>query len=219
MLLLVWGGQSRAQQTIFNVPSPDILERGAVYGEFDLFVRPSETSFSFTPRLVVGVGHNLEAGVNIIGAAEPATGEYVLSPAVKWKFYDGSSNGWSVFMGSNFFIPVHKRRYAVGTYSYLEVAKRIGTGTRFGVGASYFSPHVVAEANRAGGQFSVEQKLSSTLSIAADWFTGKHANGFFTTGLIWNMTKKVTVYGAYALGNAGAMEGNRGPLFEVGYQF
>jgi hypothetical protein len=160
----------------------------------------------------------VEAGINILGAAEPATGEYVLSPAVKWKIYDGGGNGWSFFAGDNLFIPIRKPTYDAGTYAYMEVARQFRTGTRVGAGGFYFSPHVVASSNRAGGQFSVEQKLTSSLGVATDWFTGSHANGFATVGLNWSVTRKLTLYGAYEVGNTGATEGNHGPLFEIGYR-
>lgn len=219
VLLFLYGAQCIAQQTVFNVPSADVLQRGATYGEFDVLAITAVSSVFFTPRVVVGLGHNVETGLNFLGAAHPANGEYVLSPAIKWKFYDGKSNGWSVFAGDNLFIPIHNRAYNLGTYAYIEAAKRIGSRTRVGAGGYYFSPHVVAESNRAGGQLSIEQKLSSSLTFAADWFTGRHANGFFTPGLIWAATKKVTIYGAYQLGNSGLSQGNHGPLFEIGYNF
>lgn len=219
-LLLLWKAHCLlAQQTVFNVPSADVLDRGVTYGELDVLAHPTETSFVFTPRVVVGLGHNVETGLNFLGTAYPETGEYILSPAVKWKFYDDKTSGWSVFAGDNLLIPIRNRDYHLGTYAYVEVAKRVGARTRVGAGTYYFSPHVVADASRAGAQFSAERKLSSSLTLAADWFTGKHANGFFTPGLIWTPTKKVTVYGGYEIGNVGVLRGNQGPLFELGYTF
>jgi hypothetical protein len=218
-LLLAGFAPCRAQQTVFNVPSADVLDRGKVYGEFDLLARPSDASFVLTPRVVIGAGHRIEAGVNFLGTAVPATGEYIISPAIKWKFYNGGSNGWSVFVGDNLFIPVHKRRYDSGTYAYIEVAKHFSAGTRLGAGGCYFSPHVVADAARACGQFSVEQKLTSRLAVAADWFTGKHASGYITPGIIWSVTRGLTLYAAYEVGNSGALEGNHGQLLEIGYTF
>ena len=35
VLWVLIGAQSRAQETIFNVPSGDVLHRGTVYGELD----------------------------------------------------------------------------------------------------------------------------------------------------------------------------------------
>jgi len=48
----------------------------------------------------------------------------------------------------------------------------------------------VAGANRAGGQFGFEQPLNKKLSLAADWFTGKHSAGYFTPGLVFQARVK-----------------------------
>src|SRR5262249_60721074 len=57
-----------AQQTIFNVPSADVLEAGKVYLETDQYFRPWETesgrAASFFMRGVVGVGSHVELGIN-----------------------------------------------------------------------------------------------------------------------------------------------------------
>src|SRR6266700_6705109 len=48
-LLFLCTGVS-AQQTVFNVPSGDVLGRGKVYGELDLTYRPTNASGTLTPR-------------------------------------------------------------------------------------------------------------------------------------------------------------------------
>ncbi|PYS85975.1 MAG: hypothetical protein DMF62_17480, partial [Acidobacteria bacterium] len=46
---------ANAQQTIFNVPTTDVLDRGKVYAELDLSFKPNEPRFSsFVPRVVIG---------------------------------------------------------------------------------------------------------------------------------------------------------------------
>jgi hypothetical protein len=42
----------------------DILDKGKVYGELDGTLRPVDFLATFTPRVVVGIGHGIEAGVN-----------------------------------------------------------------------------------------------------------------------------------------------------------
>ena len=207
-----------AQETVFNVPSADVLDKGKVYGEFDLASFPSSSSFGFTPRIVAGVGHHVEIGANFLGASEPATGAYILSPTVKWKFYDGGNNGWALFAGENLFIPVRKRTYNLGGYSYLAVAKQLNGKTRVSAGAYDFSANVVDRAQRAGGQFSIERKLTENVVLAADWFTGKHSAGYFTPGFSWTV-RKFVAYAAYQIGNSRVNEGNHGPLIEFGYNF
>lgn len=216
--LLGTAGFATAQETIFNVPSADVLDRGKVYVELDMLARTTEPAFSFAPRIVIGAGHRIEVGANFNGIAEPATGTYTLAPTFKWKLYDGQQNGWSVLVGDNVIFPLRHGDYDVGTYSYLMAAKSLRTKTRVAAGAYYFSPNVVDRAQRAGGQFSVEQRVSGTLTLAADWFTGRNANGYFTPGVVWNTTKKFTTYAAYQIGNDPS-NGNHGLLLEFGYNF
>src|SRR5579862_3017331 len=96
MLLVVFFPGSRAwgQETVFDVPSADILDRGKVYGELDGTIHPTDGFSTFTPRAVVGLGHNLEAGVNYNGLSAPTLGEMVISPTIKWRPWKNESAGW-----------------------------------------------------------------------------------------------------------------------------
>jgi len=63
---------ANAQQTIFNVPTTDVLDRGKVYAELDLSFKPNEPRFSsFVPRIVIGTGSNFEIGLNMSGNIQP----------------------------------------------------------------------------------------------------------------------------------------------------
>jgi hypothetical protein len=54
-----------AQQTIFNVPSPDVMDPGKVYGELDISYQERTSAGNFVPRVVVGAGHDVEVGLNL----------------------------------------------------------------------------------------------------------------------------------------------------------
>src|SRR5690242_18459184 len=60
-----------AQETIFNVPSVDVLERGKVYGEFDFAYLGETNAGGYTPRMVAGIGHQIEVGLNLNGISTP----------------------------------------------------------------------------------------------------------------------------------------------------
>jgi hypothetical protein len=67
LLLLALPTVSRAQQTIFNVPTTDVLDKGKVYAELDASFKPGDSEAvsrfsSFVPRVVVGVGNRVEVG-------------------------------------------------------------------------------------------------------------------------------------------------------------
>jgi len=227
LLLVLCGGVTvaRAQQTVFNVPTTDVLEKGKVYFELDISAKPNDSDAvrkfsSFVPRVVAGASGNIEIGLNIFGNIQPGPDSTTLVPAFKWRVYNGGDNGWAIVVGSHAFIPVHNKTYALGNYTYTMVQKTFKTKTRVGFGSGFFTKDVVApNAVRGVGQFTLEHPVTNKFTVASDWFTGKHANGYWTTGGIYKLTKKLTGYAAYSVGNANASKGNHYFLFEVGYNW
>lgn len=207
-------GDTAAQQTIFNVPSSDILDKGKVYVELDATFKPNDDEASrkfssFVPRVVVGAGGDVEVGVNITGNLNPGTDTTTIVPAVKWRPYYSEKKRVSVVIGDNVFIPVRNKSYNIGNYLYAQVSKSFKSGTRLSGGGYYFTKNVVASnAQRGGGQFGFEQTVNKYLNINADWYTGKHAAGYFTPGIAFKPHPKVTGYIGYSIGNADANKGN-----------
>lgn len=208
------GVQAYAQQTIFNVPSSDILDEHKVYLELDAtFKTNNDTSVgkfsSFVPRVVYGTGGNVEIGLNLTGNIQPGADSTTLVPAIKWRPYHNEDKGVSIVVGDNVFIPVRNKSYNVGNYVYAQVSKSFKSGTRLTAGGYHFTKNVVApNADRAGGQFGFEQTVNKYLNINADWYTGKHAAGYFTPGIAFKPHPKVTGYFGYSIGNANASQGN-----------
>lgn len=215
---------ANAQQTVFNVPTADVLDKGKVYVELDASFKTNDDEAlrkfsSFVPRVVVGAGGNTEVGLNLTGNVQPGADTTTLVPTVKWRFYQNEKKDLALFAGNNFYIPLRNKSYNFGTYTYAAVAKTINK-TRLTAGAFVFSKNVVApNAARGGGQFAIEQTLNDKVTLAADWFTGKHANGYFTPGVIYKPHPQVTTYWSYSIGNADAAKGNHFFLFELGYNF
>ena len=195
-----------AQQTIFNVPTTDVLDKGKVYAELDASLKPTDGALvpkfsSLVPRVVIGAGSRVEVGLNITGNIQPGPDSTTLVPTIKWKPYQGEDNGWAIVAGDNLFFPVRNRAYNAGNYVYAETSKTFKSGTRITFGGYDFTRNVVASANRAGGQFGFEQPLNKKVTFAADWFTGKHAAGYFTPGVVFKAGPKVTGYAGYSIGN------------------
>ena len=213
------GTASYGQQTVFNVPSADVLDKGKVYGELDGTVRPVDISATFTPRVVVGIGHQIEVGMNFNGLSAPNLNQLDVSPTIKWRLWKAQTAGWSVYVGDDVFFPVYNRNYKAGNYAYAVLAKEWKHGTRVGVGGYDFTRNVVATCNRAGGQFTFEQQMNKHLTLAAEWYTGNHAAGYVNPGAIVKLTTKLTLYAAYQIGNAGVTAGNHQFLWEFGYNF
>jgi hypothetical protein len=213
-----------AQQTIFNVPTTDVLGRGKIYAELDVSFKTNNQDAlrrfsSFVPRVVIGVGSNVEVGLNVTGNIQPGADSTTIVPTVKWKFYQNEKKDFALIAGTNFYIPVRNWAYNFGTYTYVAGSKTINK-TRLTAGAYVASKNVfAAKAVRAGGQFGIEQTLNSKWGVAADWITGRHASGYLTPGVIYKPHPKVTTYWSYSIGNADAAKGNHFFLFEVGYNF
>ena len=207
------------QETVFDVPSADILDKGKIYGELDGTLRPVDFLATFTPRVVVGIGHGIEVGVNFDGLSAPGVDDLEISPTLKWQLWKSQTSGLSFYVGDDLFLPVRMRTYNAGNYAYASFAKTWKHGTRIGVGAYDFTRNVVANANRAGGQFTIEQSLNKRLTLAVEWYTGNTSVGYVNPGAIIKLTSKLTLYGAYQIGNAGVTTGNHQFLWEVGYNF
>ncbi len=217
-------GNSSAQQTIFNVPSTDVLDKGKVYGEFDASFKVNNQRdvrrfSSFVPRVVVGVGGNVEIGLDVTGNIQPGTDSTTLIPAIKYRFYQNEKKDVSVVAGTNVFVPVRNRAYNIGSYSYVNASKTFNEKTKLTAGGYFYSKNVVSTASRSGAQLGFEYTVNSKFVGAADYLTGKHANGYFTPGVFYKPTPKVTGYFGYSIGNAGALGGNNFFLFEIGYNF
>ena len=208
----LFGVGASAQQTIFNVPSSDILDKGKFYFEFDATFKPTSGDSvgkfsSFVPRIVAGTGGNVEVGLNVTGNIQPGADSTTLVPAIKYRPYN--KKGWSIVLGDNVFIPVRNRSYNIGNYAYAQVSKTFKAGTRITAGGYHFTKNVVAaNASRAGGQFGFEQPINKYINFNADWYTGKHAAGYFTPGFAFKPHPKVTGYVGYSIGNGGARQGN-----------
>ena len=206
-----------AQETIFNVPSGDILDKGKIYGEFDSAYLWDVRIGTYTPRVVVGIGHQLEIGLNLNGITTPGPSQITPTPTIKWKAY--SRAGWALLLGNDLFIPVQNKTYDAGNYFYVQLTKRFKAQARITLGAFDFTPHVVASGNKVGGQFGIEQPISKRVTLAADWFTGNQSAGYLTPGAAIKLSSKATLYAAYEIGNTGLTQGNHLLLVELGWNF
>lgn len=217
LLLMIFAASAYAQETVFNVPSGDVLQKAKAYGELDIAYKRSDGSAGFAPRFVVGIGKKVELGLNVNGLTTDGH-QTILTPAIKWRAYS-NENGLSFLLGDEFFVPVQNRTYGAGNYFYAEFVKSWRTQTRATFGAYHFTPPVVADGQRAGGQFAIEQPVGKSFTVAADWYTGNHALGYLTTGVIVKLTQKLTWYVSYQIGNSGVTNGNHQFLTEFGWNF
>ncbi|HVS21398.1 MAG TPA: hypothetical protein VHD88_06090, partial [Pyrinomonadaceae bacterium] len=103
-----------AQSTLVTIPSTDVVSERSVYLEFDYtshYASHHNGGFqSYTPRVAVGVGHNIEVGVNVVytdgfGVNQPIE----IQPNIKWRFYQNEKLRVSAVAGVMLYAPVTHR--------------------------------------------------------------------------------------------------------------
>ena len=209
-------GAALAQQTIFNVPTADVLDRGKVYLEEDTLWRPQDPGFAvFTLRGVYGLGGRVEAGVNLGGFLEPGRSIPVGIAAVKWQPLKVGNFALTTGAHGLFFLRGAEdgdpsgQFYAHGSYAF-------PTHTRITAGGWVATSGYAAAKTTGGALAGLEQKLADRLNLIADWYSGKNGIGYFTPGFssTWGGW---TLYAGYSFRN-GDSKGNAA-LLELGFLF
>jgi hypothetical protein len=207
---------ARGQQTIFNIPSADVLDKGKIYVEEDILWRPSDPDFAvFTARGVYGFGAGIEGGINVGGFVTPGRSTPTATLALKWQPVKAGNFALTVGAHGLFFLRGSQDGDPAGQF-YAHASYSFPTNTRVTAGGWVATNGYAAASDRRGGLFALEQKLNDHLTLAGDWFTGKNGIGYLSPGIVsaWG---KWTIYAAYTLKN-GDSKGNAA-LLELGYSF
>jgi hypothetical protein len=219
LLVALVGGTATAQQTIFNVPSADVLDPGKVYLEVDELFRPTEPEFSATTvRGVFGVFPRIEAGVNFGGLVSP--GPVAPTATVAVKAQPVRAGGFALTAGGFglFYLRGSEDGEPAGL-GYGHVSYRLPkVGTRIAVGGWYSSAGYAGPESTGGALITLEQPIAAIegLTLAADWWSGENTIGYVSPGFYY-ATGHWTIYAAYTVKN-GDSKGNGG-LVELGYAF
>ena len=207
---------ARAQQTLFNLPSADVLEAGKFYFEEDNLWRPGrgEDTF-FTLRVVGGLGSAVEAGVNLGGLV--AEGRTVPNAILALKWQPLHTPEWSVTAG------VHGQFFLRGTadgspsgHAYAHTAWTPVDGTRITAGGWYASSGYADTGVTKGALLGFEQHLGPTLVFQADWFSGHNGLGYLTPGFALTLGDWV-MYAGCSMKNGDSHE--NAALIELGRYF
>ncbi len=202
-----------AQQTIFNVPSADVLPAGGLYLEGDALWRPGRGEDTFlTLRAVAGLGGSCEAGVNRGGLTTMGRSTPLANLALKWQPFHATA--WSLTAGvhGQFFL----RGGADGSpsgHTYAHAAWTPVEGTRITAGVWYGTSGYAEAGVTKGVLAGFERRLGSTLVFQADWYSGRSGLGYLTSGFAWTAGRWV-VYAGYSVKN-GDPHGNAA-LVEIG---
>jgi hypothetical protein len=204
---------ARAQQTIFNVPTADVLGRGKLYFENDDLWRAwAPRSADFTIRGVVGLGSGVEAGVNFGGLTNSGRSVPTATAAVKWQPIRVGEFAVTAGVHSLFFL----RGTGDGTpaiHGYAHASYRLPTQTRLTAGGWWASSRYAGPGTENGGLFGLEQPVGPHLTLIADMYSGKSSIGYATYGIEPSFGPW-TLYAGYSVKN-GNSKGNA-VLIEIG---
>jgi hypothetical protein len=203
------------QQTIFNVPSADIVDRGKIYVETDWLWRPIEPRFSSgAVRGVYGAGSAVELGINVGGFAPEGRSDIVAAPNAKWRAYQNDSLTLTTGVVGLFHVGGTGDDNAPAVLGYAHAAVRLPIGTRLTAGGWIASSDYAGSRTARGGLFALEQPIASNVTLAGDWYTGRSALGYASAGLIVTQGPWV-LYASYTFKNGESRRS--GLLLELGF--
>lgn len=212
---------ANAMQTIFNVPSADVTEKGHIFLQQEAQTTPwnTDTALLSTSYSAYGIGHNTELDATLFNVASPATQNISIGvgfksaipiPGLKEKFPERE---FKLTVGSDMLIGLEGN--GVGNWSYAHLSGRIPKlNTRLTAGVSYGGRQVfgVNTFSFIGG---VEQPVTKKLNIIGDWFSGsEHFAGFLITGFSYALPKNSTLYAGVQIPNSTRV-GTPGFVFEL----
>jgi len=206
----------RAQQTIFNVPSADVLDKGKTYLELDVLGRPQDPNFAvFTGRGAYGFGANVEAGVNFGGFLVPGRSVPIATPNIKWQPWHNDELAFTTGAFGLFYLRGSRDGNPAALW-YGEGSYKLPTNTRLTAGGYWATSGYAAPDPQAGALLGFEQKIDDHLNLIADWISGENGLGYFTPGVSVPLGAW-TIYAGYSLRN-GDSKGNAA-LLEFGLTF
>jgi hypothetical protein len=200
-----------AQSTIATVPSTDAVSANNVYLEFDFishYASHHNGGFqTYEQRAVVGVGHNVEVGANVLytdgfGVNQPIE----IQPGLKWRFYQNEGQGVAASVGGMLYAPVtHRGGTDTFLMLYAIVSKKVmgKFGPRLTGGGYALVGRNEGTGPRGGVIAAYEQPLVPRVSFVMDWSSGANRFGYVTPGLSFATTKRSLLFTGYSIGNQG----------------
>lgn len=200
-----------AEQTVFNVPSADVTEKGHIFlqeeGQFNGWAGPDDNFFTSTTYTAIGVGHNTEAVATLYNVSSPdippdislglGFKSAIPIPGLSKKF---PKREFKFIIGSEVLIGLENN--SVGNWTYVELSGRIPKiNTRLTAGVDYGTRQIFG-VDRVSFLAAVEQPITKKFALQADWFSGsEHFAGFLIAGFNYKLPKNTTIYVGYQIPN------------------
>lgn len=201
---------SLAQQTIFNVPSADVTEKGMIFlqqeGQF------SNKFGLFTGYSAYGIGRHTELDLTLIGIGTNNVANEVLGIGFKSSLPLHEKTETKLTYGT--LIPISLRGKGVGGYTYSHLSTRLPkSNTRLTAGG------FVGTTTVFGRDFicfigGIEQPITEKFGLIMDWYSGKHSTGFLIPGFYYSFPRNTTLWVGYQIHNNKA-NGDNGFVIEL----
>jgi hypothetical protein len=215
-----------AQQTIFNVPSADITEKGRFYlqheAQFKL-IKPNQF-YTTTNYATYGIIKNIELNATQFNIGSPASRNASLGFGFKanlaseivTKNLHLEKYQPKLILGS--MIPISLQNQGIGRWIYLEGNIFIPQSkTRITSGLTSGSKQIFGKKT-AGFLGGIEQKISTNFSLIADWYSGNHAMGLLAAGFSYQFPREVILFAGLQRANSKKTAAN-GLIVEIGKTF
>jgi hypothetical protein len=203
---------ANAQSTLMNVPSTDVVAAKKVYLEMDFITnyaweRGDDRFQNYIPRTVIGVGKNLEVGVNVSYTHVPGGGEPVeLQPNAKWQFYNNEQKGIAAAVGCIGFVALTHRsgtRKFAQCYGVASKQLKGNYGPRFTGGAYALLNAHETEKTKTGAIVAYEQPIVDKVDFIVDWFSGDNRFGYVSPGISFTTPHDGSLSLGYLIANHG----------------
>lgn len=198
-----------AQQTIFNVPSADVTEKGHVFLQEEAQFRGwnPDAFYVSTTYSALGIGHNTEIDATLFNVGAPATQNIALGAGFKSAIPIPGLNEkypkreYKLIIGSELLFGLEGT--GVGNWTYVELSGRIPKlNTRLTAGIDYGGRQVFG-INRVSFLAGVEQPVTKKFGLQGDWYSGgEHFAGFLILGGYYKLPKNATLYVGYQIPNS-----------------
>lgn len=204
VLVLVAAQPLLAQQTYFNVPSSDIVDRKkfAVQQQFNI-----ESSYHSATTINYGLGNKTEIGANLynliydpdqrqISRNDSSTqmpyGPLVLVNAQKgFDLTDNLTVGFGTQLGFNL-SPNHRTRLV--SYGYGQLAGSYQKQRyKWSLGGYVGNQPYLGEGRAYGFQGGFDVGVFKKLHVLGDWISGQHVQGQLVLGVEYYLTKKLPI--------------------------
>lgn len=202
--------KSHAQQTIFNVPSADITEKGMIFLQH-------ESQFSnkfglFTEYAAYGIGRHTELDLTVFGLGTNNVANEFLGLGFKTSLPIHEKTETKLTYGT--LIPISLRGKGVGGYAYSHLSTRLSKlKTRLTAGG-FVGTTIVHGRDFICFIGGIEQPITKNFGLIMDWYSGKHTTGFLIPGFYYSFPKNTTLWAGYQIHNNKA-NGDNGFVIEL----